>query len=188
MTDVSASNRQLARDVLLVIARDRSRHLAFVRKRLEHQADPEDILQLALLQAARHLDELRNSEKVEAWFWRVLRNTISDENQRVARENTLIQQLAATETEASPQQVAVCACSLGVLETLKPEYRNLIQRVDIDEQSLTKVAPELGISANNATVRLHRARKAMREALVDHCGTDSMRACQHCACQDKPAS
>ncbi|MFO0661470.1 MAG: sigma-70 family RNA polymerase sigma factor [Polyangiaceae bacterium] len=188
MTDVPAPNRQLARDVLLVIARDRSRHLAFVRKHLRHHADPEDVLQLALIQAARHLEDLRDSEKVDAWFWRVLRNTITDETRRVARENTLIQRLAATETEANPQQIALCACSLGVLETLKLEYRGLLRRVDIDDLSLAEAAKELGVSTNNATVRLHRARKAMREALLEHCGTDSTSACQECPCESEPAT
>lgn len=64
------------------------------------------------------------------------------------------------------------------------ENAEMLRRVDIEEKPLPGVAEALGITVNNATVRLHRARKALREQLQAFCGTDSMRACLDCACND----
>ena len=43
-------------------------------------------------------------------------------------------------------------------------------------------SPRGCITVGNAKVRLHRARKALREELFRRCGTDSIRACQDCRC------
>lgn len=168
------------RDAWLVLSRGRSAHLAFLRRRLPTAADAEDILQLAWMQAARHLDDLRGEAQLEAWFWRILRNTLTDEHRRLGREREA--------TDASPlaaesvEPAAVCGCSLSVLERIDPRHREMIRRSDLDEVPMQELADGLGISVNNASVRLHRARKAMREALRQHCGTDSLRSCQDCAC------
>lgn len=141
------------------------------------RTDPEDVLQLALLRAARHLDGVREGDKLEAWFWRILRNTIADENERLAREKNLRLLVRQGIDEVTPQEIATCACSLGVLQQLRPEYAELLRRADIDEQPVEYIAAEFGLTLNNTTVRLHRARKAMRDALLNHCGTTSLRSC-----------
>ena len=178
----------LAPDLLAAVMAERSRHVAFVRQQMPSVSDPEDVVQLALLRAAQHLGEVRDDEKLGSWFWSILRRTILDEAERRTREHRTHAELAQASDGPSPQQVASCACSLGVLEGLKLEYRELLERVDLREESIEQVAASEGISRNNATVRLHRARKAMREALLGHCGTDSLRACQDCGCEDAPVS
>ena len=57
-----------------------------------------------------------------------------------------------------------CDCVLAQITELKPEYADLLRRVIIDGESITHVAGELGLTANNAMVRLHRARKALQDA------------------------
>ena len=49
-----------------------------------------------------------------------------------------------------------------VLPVLKPEYAEIIRRVDLEEASRQCVAGELGLTTNNVGVRLHRARRALR--------------------------
>lgn len=44
----------------------------------------------------------------------------------------------------------VCACITRLLPVLKPEYAEMIRRVDLDEQPVSGVARSLGITANNA--------------------------------------
>ena len=59
----------------------------------------------------------------------------------------------------------------------------MLEQVDLEDRSLDDVARELGITVNNATVRLHRARRALREALAEHCHTTSVRECLDCGCE-----
>lgn len=176
------TGEEATREAWLVLSRDRAAHLAFLRRRLPVGADAEDLLQLAWMQAARHLDGLRAREQLQAWFWRILRNTLAEEQRRSNRQRRLLSELSH---ETGPaEQEEICSCSLSVLDRMPPDYRDVLRRADLDQEPMQAVAAELGISVNNASVRLHRARKAMREAMRGHCGTDSLRSCQDCACED----
>lgn len=179
--DVTVS-RSLPRELLVMLAEQRPAFLAFVRRRVSSGADAEDLLQQGLLKAAERLDTLREGERLEAWFYRVLRNTIADHHAAWARREARLELLAREASMAPPEEAAVCGCSLGVLDTLHAEYAEVLRRVDIEEQSLDDVARDLAITPNNAKVRLHRARKALRTALLSYCGTDSVDACASCAC------
>ncbi len=168
--------------LLSTLAAQRPAFLAFVKRRVRSGADADDLLQQAMLKATSSIDAVRDGERIEAWFYRVLRNTIADHHVEWARREARLELLAREASEEPPGEAASCACSLGVLDELRPEYADVLRRVDIEEASLDEAAASLGITPNNAKVRLHRARKAMREALVAFCGKCSARGCAGCNC------
>lgn len=170
--------RALASELLA----DRESFLAFVRKRVRSGADAEDILQQALVKATAHAEEVRDSGSTRAWFFRILRRTLADHFERWSADEAKVAALAAEIETSTPERLVTCACSIGQLERLRPEYADILRRVEIEEQSLADAAHALGVTVNNATVRLHRARKALREQLAQLCGTQSARACLDCAC------
>jgi RNA polymerase sigma-70 factor (ECF subfamily) len=96
-----------------------------------------------------------------------------------ARELT---RLAPDQCAAHSEDATGCSCSLKILDRLPTPYTEILRRVDVEETSLSDVAALLGITVNNATVRLHRARKALRRQLSESCGTTSLRSCLHCGC------
>ncbi|HUJ73557.1 MAG TPA: sigma factor-like helix-turn-helix DNA-binding protein, partial [bacterium] len=51
------------------------------------------------------------------------------------------------------------------LETLPPSYRMVFVLREMEEMSVADTAAVLGISTDNAKVRLHRAKKLLREGL-----------------------
>ncbi len=178
-----APPREFPRQLLLVLAKERTKFLDFVRYRVRSGADAEDLLQQALLQAAEKLGTLRDPDCIEAWFYRILRRTIADHHAKWALQRKRLDLLKIDAEEGTPEEVATCACSLGLLEQLRPEYRDVLFRADVEEEPLNEIATSIGVTANNATVRLHRARKALREKLLRFCGTDSTQACLDCGCE-----
>ncbi len=167
------------------LAAERDRFLAFVRARVESRADAEDVLQQALVRATARAGDLRDRSRLRAWFFQILRRTIADHHAERALREAKLETLAADVEEveeAGLDEGRVCACSLGQLERIRPEYADILRRVDIEEQPLAVAAQALGVTVNNATVRLHRARKALRERLRAVCGTESMKACLSCDC------
>lgn len=164
------------------LAAEREAYLAFVRARVGSSADAEDVLQQALVRATARAGDLRDRGRLRAWFFQILRRTIADHHADRALREMLVSGVNDVE-EAGPDDGGTCACSLGQLELLRPEYAEILRRVDIEEQPLAVVAQALGVTVNNATVRLHRARKALRERLRAVCGTDSMKACLSCGCE-----
>lgn len=79
----------------------------------------------------------------------------------------------------------VCACSLALMKSLPESYADIIRRVDIEGAGLAEVAGILRIATGNAAVRLHRARRALRARLREHCGVESMRQCLSCICNER---
>lgn len=171
-----------APEILASLLARRAELLAFARARLRSEADAEDVLQQALVKAATHLDAIRDAERGTAWFYRILRNTLADFRAAAARQSNGLERFAREAIDAAPAESASCACSLGVLEGLRPEHARVLRRVDLDEAPLAEVAAELRITENATKVRLHRARKAMRAALLALCGSNSLRACLACPC------
>jgi RNA polymerase sigma-70 factor (ECF subfamily) len=163
--------------VLAALAPERGRFLEFVRGRVG--ADAEDVLQLALMRAALKAETLKDVELVVPWFFRILRNAVADHH---ARRGVVADELDEAAEGVSPPVHDTCGCPMTLLASLRPEYAEILRRIDVDDQSLSETAVALGISTNNAAVRLHRARKALREALLRFCGTNSVRACMDCGC------
>lgn len=160
-----------------------SEYLAFLSNRVPAAADAEDLLQQSLLRARDRLHTLRDASSLRAWFYRLLRRAVADYHARRARDEQRLGELALELETQTPEESASCACSLGLLAGLRPEYRAMLEQVDLEDRSLRDVAADLGITTNNATVRLHRARRALRDALAGHCNTTSVRECQDCGCE-----
>src|SRR5258708_3503256 len=66
------------------IAAHQSKFLSFLSARVEDRAAAEDILQSAYLKAVEHGSEIRDDENTVAWFYRILRNAVTDHYRRRA--------------------------------------------------------------------------------------------------------
>ena len=77
----------------------------------------------------------------------------------------------------------VCQCVRDLAHALQPEYRDILQRVELDDALLSEVAEACDMTPNNASVRLHRARKALRTALMHMCGICAEHGCVDCTCR-----
>ena len=154
-------------------------------------ADADDVLQIAAIRAIENADRLDDPEKVRPWLYQIHRNVIIDVVRKRASEERKIEELAAEPEfgastavpEALVESVA-CACSLEQARQLNPRYAAILGLVDIGGGSLKEAARSLGVTVNTATVRLHRARKALKERLMAHCGVETMRGCNDCRCTD----
>jgi len=161
---------------------DRTSFLAFLRTRAPSPADAEDIFQQSLVKAAAHAGDVRDPERTRAWFFQILRRTLADEHARAAASAAKLAALGPASEEPVPEEPPICGCCVGQLDSLRADYAEILRRVDLGDERLADAAAALGITVNNATVRLHRARKALRDQLSAFCGTDSTRACADCGC------
>jgi RNA polymerase sigma factor (sigma-70 family) len=165
------------------LARNREALVAFVRKRAGHLVDPEDVVQQAAVRALARADDLRDPARARAWLYRIVRNVMADELRALGLpvHTTDADELSSPE----PDTAETCRCSLALVGKLKPEYATLLERVVMQETPITELAPELGVTPNNAMVRLHRARRALRTLMSEHCGTTTGRECSSCECQER---
>ena len=178
-------------EVIRVLLDNHARFLAFLERRVGSRDVAEDILQEAFVRSLDHTGSLQSAESATAWFYRVLRNAITDHFRRRESQGRALDRLAA-ETEAGGDAIdrdleaVVCQCVLSLLGTLKPEYATALRRVELDGVSVRSYAKETGITSGNAGVRLHRAREALRKQLVRCCGTCVTHGCFDCQCKTPP--
>jgi RNA polymerase sigma factor (sigma-70 family) len=186
------SSSDAARDpqdpaVLRVLLDSHARFLAFVEHRVGSREVAEDILQEAFVRTLDGAASLRRADSATAWFYRVLRNAITDHFRRQDTRRRAFDRFVTEAAEPVPSldeelDAVVCACVLALLDTLKPEYAEALRRVDLEGMSVRGYGDQAGITAGNAGVRLHRAREALRRQLARSCGTCLTHGCFDCAC------
>ncbi len=154
---------------------------AFVRARVRSE-EANDILQLAALRAIERADSLDDPARVVAWLYRLHRNLIVDVIRKRSSEHRVIDSAAEVPDQAPPPSSDPCACSLTQASHIHSAYSSILSLVDIGGMRLSEAARTLGITVNNATVRLHRARRALRKQMLEHCGVSNPRDCANCRC------
>ena len=184
---------EMLSDRVQTLGRSKARFLQFLERRLGSRADAEDLLQTAYLKLVARGDSLRDEEKLTPWFYQLLRNLIKDHNRHrdaTARMETSVAAVGPSSTKAPDQELfeAICTCVNDVLAVLKPKQAELVRRVEMDGEPLHRAANDLGITPNTASVRLHRARRALREGLQTMCGICAEHGCLDCSCRPKPCS
>lgn len=162
--------------------------LQFLARRLKDKSAAEDVLQSFYVRAVSKGAELKERDKVVAWLYRILRSVLSDHYRREAamrrRDSryALEQIVHGNYREEAEQQANICNCFYGLLPTLRPEYSEVLRRLDLSNEPREKVASELSTTSTNLRVRLHRARNALRKALVACCGSCCEQDYRDCFC------
>jgi RNA polymerase sigma factor (sigma-70 family) len=184
-TDDATASTASRSDRVELIAAHQSKFLSFLSARVEDRAAAEDILQSAYLKAVEHGSDIRDDESTVAWFYRILRNAITDHYRRRsartrAHDSFAAEALVSYEVELTQ---TACACIGDVIRDLKSEYRTAIEQVDLGGATVEAFAQSQQTSANNASVRLHRARKAVAKKLTTVCGACAEHKCLDCTCR-----
>jgi RNA polymerase sigma-70 factor (ECF subfamily) len=137
--------------------------------------DASDVVQEAYLRACRGLRRFRGEAQFTTWLYRITANCASTVVAKRARQRT--EALAEDDDVADPlpehDPEGRAASEEGrlrvatALSRLPERLRQVIVLRDIYDLSHGAIASELGISEAAAKVRLHRARRKMREHLAD---------------------
>lgn len=180
-----AATQPMTPESLAALVASHREFLTFVQRRVGDRALAEEILQDALVKSLDKVSEIR--ESAVGWFYRVLRNAIIDHARRRAAQGRKLEALAAEPEPPSDAELAelhdvVCQCVTRLATTLKPEYAEALQRIDVEGVAVKDYAEQVGISASNAGVRVFRAREALRKQVVRSCGTCAEHGCLDCSC------
>lgn len=178
-------------DMLQRLLEHGSAFRVFLRRRVSDEAQVDDLLQQSMIRAVQSHHSIRSNESVVAWFYKILSHTLIDyyrsKGTEARRNDAFLKELTLSGDDKEPPldevKSTVCACLNQLLPTLRSNYAELIRRIDLEEESPKLVAEELQISHSNLTVRLHRARQALRASLEQSCGICSTHGCLNCTCE-----
>jgi RNA polymerase sigma-70 factor (ECF subfamily) len=143
-------------------------------------AEAEDLTQEAYLRAYRGFATYRGGE-VRAWLLAIVRHVFLDECRKRGRL-TLVELEAAEGPSASRGSASPpgapsaesealsrlpSAAVAAAFAALPPEWRLVVLLADVEERSYREIAEATGVPLGTVMSRLHRARKRMKETLLD---------------------
>lgn len=166
----------------------RSAFLGFLTKRLGNRADAEDVLQEFCIRVLARKDQLRDADRMDAWLYSVLRSALNDHYRKNGRRKRLgdafavEMQTVEDVADAEETMAQMCGCVKGLVPELRQADSDLIRRIDIDEEDRAAVAADLGLKPGTLAVRLHRARGALGDLLLGHCGFCCKHGFEDCSC------
>ena len=165
-------------------------HRAFLRyleRRVGSRELAEDILQDAFIKVIDRPEQGPADEGIVRWFYRTLRNAAIDRFRRGEAAARAVEAFARElETRVEPEpdvEAEICACVARLAATLKPEYAEALQAIDVQGMPVKTFAAEHGLSVSNAGVRVFRAREALKKRLIASCATCAEHGCQNCTCR-----
>ncbi|MEW5727583.1 MAG: RNA polymerase sigma factor [Pseudomonadota bacterium] len=155
---------QVARDLSPLLLR-------YFRLRAGDAAD--DLTQEALLRIQRGLPGFDGRSSMKTWAMAIARRVAADHfrRRRPAEASVTVEDAIdpAPGGEGLLAARQMSQCVRDQLDTLAPGDRRILLLHDVEDAGMAAVAKDCGCSDGTARVRLHRARKRLRQALVDHC-------------------
>lgn len=135
--------------------------------------DARDVVQDAYLRAYRSLDRFRGEARFTTWLYRITANCASTHmgRRRRHRHEELVDELVVVEARPDLDPSARAEASelrdrvAVALEDLPPKLRAVVVLRDVYDLPHEAIAAELGISESAAKVRLHRARRKLKDRL-----------------------
>jgi RNA polymerase sigma factor (sigma-70 family) len=164
----------------------RSEYLRFLARRVGNAATAEDILQDALSRTVERAGNVPEGEAAIGWFYRVLENAVVDHYRRTSTTSRALDQVEresgdlAVVPDDAPSRT--CKCVGKLKATLKVEYAQALDRIEVEGVAVKDFAEEAGITRSNAAVRVFRAREALREKVKQTCGYCAAAGCTDCSC------
>ncbi len=140
--------------------------LAYALRRVSDPADAADVVAETFLVAWRRLDDVPLGEAARPWLFgvarRVLANLYRGERRRDALTERLRQQLTEVTVEADEPDTP----ALAALRRLPEADREVLRLLAWEELARDEIALVLGVSRAAVRVRLHRARRRLREQMA----------------------
>ncbi len=161
--------------------------LRYLERRVGERALAEDILQDAFAKVVARPEQAPADESVIPWFYRTLRNAAVDQFRRRGAADRAYEAFARElETHEAPtgeMETEICACVSRLAATLKPEYAEALQAIEVGGTPVKAFAEQKGLSSSNAAVRVFRAREALKKRVTESCGTCAEHGCMNCTCR-----
>ena len=162
------------------------RVLRFLTHKGLNQPEAREAVQEVFLSVYKHLSQLREPDRFEAWLFTIARNRMAQHFEytsaakRSSGATTTLDVPEAGLSATIPDQRADPLAALldgekrrlmlEALESLPPQARRCVVARVVDDYSVPEIAQLLGISVNTVKVHLHRAKTMLTERLRGRLG------------------
>ena len=155
-------NRE-AQNSLLALWQER--YYLYALRRLGCSDAARDVTQEALFSICRNLGKLKDLSTFPAWSYRILERRCVDWLRKTIRERAVIDTGESVPEIAAPEKPDSGIGLAGLLGSLEPEIRSLLQLYYLDELSVAEIATILDIPRGTVKSRLFYARKLLADEI-----------------------
>ena len=152
---------------------------AFVARRVPDPHAADDIAQEILVRVHQRMGDLRDTERLDAWAYRIARNAIADHYRArgVSREtpagdrleDTIAAPLTDDDDDGDRVRAEMAACLSPMAKRLPDPYREAIELTDLGPLTQTAAAERLQLSVPGMKARVQRGRQKLRDMLLECC-------------------
>lgn len=134
----------------------------------------EDLVQEAFIKIKNNIGSLKDQSKLSSWIFRIAWNLCQDHFKSRALKNKkntdmLQEHVSEVQIHKTMERNQMGACVQEKMNRLPDTLRIPLILFDIQGFNHSEIAEVLNISVENAKVRLHRARKELKEILSKEC-------------------
>ncbi len=140
----------------------------YLARQLGDASLAQDILQDVFLKSMHAGQGFCQLDNPRAWLYQVAKTTVIDHARSAKTQVALPEDLAAPQEERAPVE-ALDACVMHNLPQLSEADRNILQACDLCGQTVRDYAHSQALSLPAAKSRLLRARRRLRQLLLDNC-------------------
>lgn len=136
----------------------------------------DDLTQETFVRVQGHLDDLKDPAKLSSWIFRIAYNLCQDHFREAGKsvivdgaEEQEMETLEEDSVQKEFEQHQMSECVQIEIDRLPESLRTVLFLSDVMEFSQREIAEVVGITVENVKVRLHRARKKLKELLEQKC-------------------
>ncbi len=139
-----------------------------------NSATADDLLQDTLLKIARALPDFEGRSSIKTWAFTIATRVANDHFRRPQNRAQMVEidestKVIETDTDQKLVIDEMSSCVRGVIDSLPEDYRMALVLHDLEGQTAVQVAEIVGCSVATAKIRIHRARRRLKQALDQEC-------------------
>lgn len=141
----------------------------FILKRVPDSDAADDILQDVFVKIHTHMDRLQNEDRMESWIYQIVRHAIAD-YYRVFKSSVNVDEIPlAVEQEPEDAIKELAPCLKGMIRALPKKYRDVLMMTTFGGLNQKELAQKYNLSPSGARSQVQRARKKLKELLLNCC-------------------
>jgi RNA polymerase sigma-70 factor (ECF subfamily) len=141
----------------------------FVERRVSDPSAVDDMLQDVFLKIHSRIQTLKNDARLEAWVYRIARNTLIDYYRNRKPALPLPEDIADPPREPRAALVNLADCVRPMIERLPDRYRESVLLSELEGITQAEIARRQGLSLPGVKSRVQRGRKKLKEMILNCC-------------------
>ena len=147
------------------------RALGLAVRLTETREDAEEVVGDAFLKAFRRARSLRSEERFGPWLFAIVRSAAADRRRQLRLPTLSLERVAELGGGTRPDEEALAreekSRLLAALDALPEEWRTVLTLCDLEDVPHAEAAKVLGRSTAATKSLLYRARRALRDTLIE---------------------